>query len=87
MSQSLDDKMFMFFQAIDSIRTGNDGTIHIKWKNNVIQEIPGNNLVLTEGFDVLKAKEIHLNPNNELSPDDIDDLHIKVWEDQCPQEE
>ena len=74
MSQSLEDKMFMFFQAIDSIQTGNDGSIHVKWKNNVVQEVPGNSLKMIQGVDVVQANEIHLNPEAELYASEIDEL-------------
>lgn len=80
MTQTLEEKMQMFFQAIDSVTTGNDGTIRIRWKNNVVQEIPGNNLLITKGVDVSKAKEIHLNPIIQLDPDEVDILDKKLWE-------
>ena len=67
-TQSKEDKLNMLLDSIDSVRTNEDGSVYIKFKEHVIIETKGSFIKFsTEGDIIDSAKMIHLNPKIDTS--------------------
>jgi len=64
--KSTEEKMSVFFSAIEDIQMGNDGSIVIEWKQNVIHKVKGSHIVDCDEYNINKGKEVHLNPEWDL---------------------
>lgn len=56
------DNLIKLADSIDKVENKNDGEIYIKFKSDVIIESGKNFAVLTNGFNVQIADQIHFNP-------------------------
>lgn len=66
--QSREDKLNMLLDSIDSVRTNEDGSVYIKFKEHVVIETKGSLIRFsTEGDIIDSAKMIHLNPKIDTS--------------------
>ena len=48
--------------SIDNVETKTNGDLFIKFKKDVIIEVPNNFAILVDGFNVQYANQIHFNP-------------------------
>ena len=55
-------KIEKFFDAIEDIETFEDGSIVVKWKSNVSHQCPGHMINLADGLQIVRGKQVHLNP-------------------------
>ncbi len=61
-SASALDNVIALANAIASTETKPNGDLYIKFKKDVILDIPNNFAILTDGFNVQYANQIHFNP-------------------------
>lgn len=73
-------KIQKFFDAIEDIEDFEDGSIIIKWKSNVSHQVPGHYINIADGLQIVKGKQVHLNPvlSDYLKNISFDDLQQEV---------
>ena len=65
--KTLDEKMSIFFSAIDDISLRNDGSVVIEWKSNVWHSVKGSHVVSSSNYNINSGREVHLNPPWDLN--------------------
>ncbi len=59
------DNLIKLANSLEDVKTRGNGDVYVKFKNDVIIETGNNFAVLTEGFNVQYANQIHFNPEFE----------------------
>jgi hypothetical protein len=76
-------KLQNLLDAIDEVETFPDGSVRIKWCNNVYHEYPGHVLTVADGSVVLKGHQVHFNPELNASIKSIEFNDIQQSLDQA----
>ena len=63
------DNLIKLANCLDDVKTRNNGDIYVKFKKDVIIETDSNFAILSGGFNVQHANQIHFNP--EFEPEEF----------------
>lgn len=72
-------KEILLNHLIDSIELRDD-TVHIKTTKNILLENNGHVFTINSGMNVIKAKQIHLNPKINFDDNNFDELKLRLDE-------
>lgn len=76
-----EEKLNRLLSAIDNIEAQADGSIVIYWRSSVIHQVPGHTATFANGYQILKGKQIHFNPEMkyEIKPNSIE-FDIEIYD-------